>query len=74
MPIGDLPETEIERRYKSTVLESGWRIMTFPFPPLWMKAADGTNVDVSGIYWFVIAGFLFVTMPIWVTALAKTIG
>ena len=34
--------------------------MSWPFPPLWMRAEDGTLVDASVIYWFVIAAFLFV--------------
>jgi hypothetical protein len=39
----------------------------FPFPPLWMRAEDGTRVDVSGIYYFVIFAILLVTLPLWLT-------
>lgn len=37
--------------------------MTFPFPPLWMRAEDGSLVDVSGAYWFVIAMVVLVFLP-----------
>jgi hypothetical protein len=44
--------------------------MSFPFPPLWMRAEDGSRVDVSGIYWFVIAAFLlYIVLPMWAYAM-----
>jgi hypothetical protein len=30
-----------------------------------MKAEDGSSVDVSGIYWFVIAAVLLFALPLW---------
>ena len=41
--------------------------MSSIFPPLWMQAENGSRVDVSGIYWFIIAAAVcFIGLPLFV--------